>query len=63
MNHNVSIIRSDMKFLGNKSDYKYAEQMKSHETHNTGANIRKSGLSKGASVVLISVCVCLRGRQ
>lgn len=40
MNHNVSIIRSDMKCLGNKSDYKYAEQMKSHETLNTGANIR-----------------------
>lgn len=35
MNHNVSIIRSDMKCLGNKSDYKYAEQMKSHETLKT----------------------------
>lgn len=28
-------------FFGNKSDYKNAEQMKSHETHHTGANIRK----------------------
>lgn len=57
----LELIKRELKFLWNKSWYKYTEQMKSHESH--GANSKKKRVFLKAVLWCWSVSVCAWERQ